>query len=76
MMGRRKIQASKRRRGLDVHAIEYRPWVRDAMTPSEVAEFDQIWASGDVERAGIWLLQRGFEFRLDLGPAFFHVTPA
>lgn len=75
MMGRRKIQVSKRRRYDFVEAIEYRPWSRGAMTAAEVSQFDQLWASGDVERVGHWLIAHGFEFRLDLGDNFLHVTP-
>lgn len=55
--------------------IEFRPVNRPALEPWELAQWDQLQASGDLGRCGSWLLAHGCEFRVDLGDGWLHVTP-
>lgn len=68
----------RRKRKTDVrdrYLIECRPLYGKPMTTGELAEFDQVCAAGDLEEVGSWLLRRGFEFRIDLGDSWLHVSP-
>lgn len=61
--------------GLQVEAIEWRPWFRGEMHDWEAEEWELVSAGGDFVLMGNWLFDHGFEFRLDLGTHFAHVTP-